>query len=139
MNLKPEEKELGKENFYSIIGSEYMRRDFLKQSIAAASLQLLSETPTSSITRTAGHSCCLSARTWAVQLTCFNSCSASNQKRRPSPLGLPAFCHFSKARKRMASSDTGWVRRSFSLAATDASVVVVGLAVAEGAYGAFFP
>jgi predicted dehydrogenase len=36
MNLKPEEKEIGKENFYSVIGSEHIRRDFLKQSIAAA-------------------------------------------------------------------------------------------------------
>ena len=35
MNLKPEEKEIGKENFYSVIGSEHTRRDFLKGSIAA--------------------------------------------------------------------------------------------------------
>jgi predicted dehydrogenase len=35
MNLTPEEKEIGKQNFYAAIGSPYTRRDFLKSSLAA--------------------------------------------------------------------------------------------------------
>jgi predicted dehydrogenase len=35
MNLTPEERSTGKENFYEAIGSQYTRRDFLKQGIAA--------------------------------------------------------------------------------------------------------
>ena len=35
MNLTPEERAVGKENFYSVIGSEETRRDFLKKGIMA--------------------------------------------------------------------------------------------------------
>ena len=35
MNLTPEEKEIGKQNFYAAIGSQHTRRDFLKKSLAA--------------------------------------------------------------------------------------------------------
>ncbi|HTU26947.1 MAG TPA: Gfo/Idh/MocA family oxidoreductase [Pirellulales bacterium] len=35
MNLTPEDRATGKENFYEAIGSPYTRRDFLKQGIAA--------------------------------------------------------------------------------------------------------
>ena len=35
MNLTPEERSTGKENFYEAIGSELTRRDFLQQGIAA--------------------------------------------------------------------------------------------------------
>ena len=35
MNLTPEEREIGKQNFYSAVGSEHTRRDFLKKSLAA--------------------------------------------------------------------------------------------------------
>ncbi len=38
MNLTPEELQTGKENFYAAIGSEYTRRDFLAQSLAAAAV-----------------------------------------------------------------------------------------------------
>ena len=33
MNLSPEEKEVGKENFYAAIGSKAVRRDFLQKAI----------------------------------------------------------------------------------------------------------
>jgi len=36
MNLTPEEKAVGKENFYAAVGSELTRRDFLKGSVLAA-------------------------------------------------------------------------------------------------------
>ena len=36
MNLTPEQRAVGQENFYATIGSEFTRRDFLKGSIAAA-------------------------------------------------------------------------------------------------------
>ena len=36
MHLKPEQREIGKENFYASVGSEFTRRDFLKGSVAAA-------------------------------------------------------------------------------------------------------
>ncbi len=35
MNLTPEEKAIGRENFQAAIGSEYTRRDFLKQAACA--------------------------------------------------------------------------------------------------------
>jgi predicted dehydrogenase len=35
MNLTPEEKEIGKQNFYAAIGSPYTRREFLKDSLTA--------------------------------------------------------------------------------------------------------
>jgi len=35
MNLTPEEREIGKQNFYAAVGSEHTRRDFLKKSLAA--------------------------------------------------------------------------------------------------------
>src|SRR3972149_10891856 len=35
MNLTPEEREIGKQNFYAAIGSEYTRRDFLKDGLKA--------------------------------------------------------------------------------------------------------
>jgi predicted dehydrogenase len=38
MNLTPEEREIGKQNFYAAIGSPYTRRDFLKKSLAAAAV-----------------------------------------------------------------------------------------------------
>jgi predicted dehydrogenase len=38
MNLTPEEKAVGKENFYAVVGSELTRRDFLKGSVAAAAV-----------------------------------------------------------------------------------------------------
>ncbi len=36
MHLKPEQREVGKQNFYASVGSEFTRRDFLKGSVAAA-------------------------------------------------------------------------------------------------------
>ncbi len=38
MNLSPEQREIGKENFCAAIGSEFTRRNFLKSSIAAAAV-----------------------------------------------------------------------------------------------------
>jgi predicted dehydrogenase len=38
MNLSPEERAIGKENFYGAIGSELTRREFLERSIAAAAV-----------------------------------------------------------------------------------------------------
>jgi len=38
MNLTPEEKAVGKENFHAAIGSEHTRRDFLKQGIMAGAV-----------------------------------------------------------------------------------------------------
>jgi len=35
MNLTPEEREIGKQNFHAAIGSEHTRRDFLKKGLAA--------------------------------------------------------------------------------------------------------
>ena len=35
MNLTPEEREIGKDNFQAAIGSEHTRRDFLKGTLAA--------------------------------------------------------------------------------------------------------
>ena len=35
MNLTPEQKEIGKENFLAALGSKALRRDFLKKSAAA--------------------------------------------------------------------------------------------------------
>ncbi len=38
MNLSPEERAVGKENFQAAIGSELTRREFLERSIAAAAV-----------------------------------------------------------------------------------------------------
>ncbi len=38
MNLSPEERQIGKDNFYNVVGSEYTRRAFLKKTLAAGAV-----------------------------------------------------------------------------------------------------